>query len=57
MRSLTHKLTGATGILIFYSILPEKTLTVYPNKNNGKYNLVEEYFLSYFILFASHGWE
>jgi hypothetical protein len=32
LKRLTHKLTGATGILIFYSILPEKTLTVHPNK-------------------------
>ena len=35
LKSLTHKLTGATGILIFYSILPEKTLTLYPNKSTG----------------------
>lgn len=32
MRRLTLKLTGATGTLIFYSILPGKTLTVLPNK-------------------------
>ena len=35
VKALTHKLTGATGILIFYSILPEKTLTVQPNKVAG----------------------
>jgi hypothetical protein len=32
MRRLTLKLTGATGTLIFYSILPGKTLKVEPNK-------------------------
>lgn len=32
IRDVSHKITGATGILLFYSMLPTKTLVIYPNK-------------------------
>ena len=33
IRDVSHKITGATGILLFYSTLPDKTLTLTPNSN------------------------
>lgn len=35
VRDLSFKVTGATGILLFYSMLPTKQLTLYPNKRNA----------------------
>jgi len=32
-RTLSHKVTGATAILLFYTWLPDKTLTLTPNKS------------------------
>ena len=34
MKRIFHKITGATGILLFYSFLPEKKLTLTPNGKN-----------------------
>merc|ERR1719483_1700121 len=34
VRNISHKITGATGILLFYSWLPDKKLKLTPNKNN-----------------------
>eukprot|EP00092_Neocalanus_flemingeri_P024278 GFUD01026328.1.p1 GENE.GFUD01026328.1~~GFUD01026328.1.p1 ORF type:complete len:1070 (+),score=218.12 GFUD01026328.1:113-3322(+) len=34
IRDISHKITGATGILLFYSWLPEKKLKLTPNKTN-----------------------
>ena len=34
IRNISHKITGATGILLFYSWLPDKELKLTPNKNN-----------------------
>ena len=30
--SVSHKITGATAILLFYTWLPDKTLSLTPNK-------------------------
>ena len=35
VRDISHKITGATGILLFYSWLPDKLLRLQPNKNNN----------------------
>lgn len=35
VRDISHKITGATGILLFYSWLPDKLLRIKPNKNNN----------------------
>jgi len=34
VRDISHKITGATGILLFYSWLPDKKLKLTPNKNS-----------------------
>merc|ERR1719348_1912486 len=34
-RDVSHKITGATGILLFYTWLPEKKLKLTPNKGSG----------------------
>ena len=35
VRDISHKITGATEILLFYSRLPDKLLRLHPNKNNN----------------------
>ena len=35
VRDISHKITGATEILLFYSRLPDKVLRLQPNKNNN----------------------
>ena len=35
VRDISHKITGATGILLFYTWLKTKTLKIQPNKNNN----------------------
>lgn len=35
VREVSHKLTGATGILLFYTWLKTKQLSIKPNKNNA----------------------
>ncbi|TRY61746.1 hypothetical protein TCAL_09528 [Tigriopus californicus] len=35
IRDVSHKITGATGILLFYSMLPTKTMMIYPNKRSN----------------------
>ena len=35
VRDISHKITGATGILLFYTWLPDKVLRLQPNKNNN----------------------
>ena len=35
VRDISHKITGATEILLFYSRLPDKVLRLKPNKNNN----------------------
>ena len=35
VRDISHKITGATGILLFYTWLPDKLLRIKPNKNNN----------------------
>ena len=34
LKRLFHKITGSTGILLFYTFLPSKTLTITPNKKD-----------------------
>ena len=34
VRDISNKITGATGILLFYTWLKTKQLKIYPNKNN-----------------------
>lgn len=34
MRDISHKITGATGILLFYTWLKTKQLKLQPNKSN-----------------------
>merc|ERR1719348_4281 len=34
VRDISHKITGATGILLFYTWLKTKQLKIHPNKNN-----------------------
>ena len=35
VRDISHRITGATGILLFYTWLKTKTLKIQPNKNHN----------------------
>ena len=35
VKDISMKITGATGLLLFYSMLPNKTLTLFPNKKKN----------------------
>ena len=35
VQEIFHKITGATGILLFYSFLPEKTMKIKPNERDN----------------------
>ena len=35
VQNIFHKITGATGILLFYSYLPEKTMTIKANDDDN----------------------
>ena len=41
VQKLFNKITGATGILLFYNFLPEKKLTVKPNQDKHDFNCLK----------------
>ena len=41
LKRFFHKITGSTGILLFYTFLPTKTLTMQPNKNDRNCNCLK----------------
>lgn len=51
VRDISHKITGATGILLFYSMLPSKTMKIQPNKRN--YSCIASRLMSAEVIQAS----